>query len=70
MIQANAEPDNPQEPDWLASELFPQIPGLPAVRLTPEIERQMRLRDRMVRDLRDWLAARDAAETVRPRRCD
>ena len=67
MISTSDLIDNPAEPaerDWLASELFPKSPrGFPAVRLTPEIERQMRLRDRMVLDLRDWMASRDAADS-------
>ncbi len=70
MIQTNVEPDNPQEPDWLASELFPESPrGLPQVRLTPAVELQMRRRLRQLDDLRRWLAERDAAETAEPIRC-
>lgn len=60
MIQTNPEDDNP---DWLASELFPQIPGLPRVELTASVELQLRSRDKQLADLRRWLANRDAADS-------
>lgn len=70
MIQSTTPDDNDCGPDWLSDALLPKSPrGFPAVRLTPEIERQFRLRDRQISDLRRWLAERDAAETAEPIRC-
>ncbi len=69
MISARTDDDNP-EPDWLASELFPESPpGLPQVWLTAAVELQMRRRLRQLDDLRRWLAERDAAETAEPIQC-